>query len=128
MNISATNNKVQARPPARSAASPPTAAIGRDAPLAFHEALLPRKDTPRVLTATVTLKQIGDEILGTRQRTTRKITDEDWFPQAVTPASTSRIRRWLRAEILEALATRAPRATKAPEPAALAAARDRKVG
>lgn len=82
--------------------------------------------TTRTATATVSLQQIADEILGLGQRTTRNITDEDWFPKAVTPTSTSRVRRWLRAEILEALATRAPRAAKAPEPAALAAARDRR--
>ena len=78
---------------------------------------------PRAATATVSLKQIADEILGLRQRTTRKITDEPWFPKAVTPMSTSRVRRWLRCEVMEALATRAPRAAKAPEPASLAAAR-----
>lgn len=60
-------------------------------------------------------------------RTAHKIVNEPWFPSPVQLFNSDRgHRRWIEQEIDDAIATRAPRATKKSEPDHLRLARERK--
>lgn len=63
----------------------------------------------------------GATLLGISIRSFHQLRAEPWFPAPLELGP--RLLRWRRAELLEALATRAPRQTQRTEPAQLAGSR-----
>lgn len=64
----------------------------------------------------------GAELLGISIRSFHQLRAEPWFPAPLELGP--RLLRWRRSELLEALASRAPRQTQRAEPAQLATARE----